>query len=84
MFHQYRIPMFSVVTNTQSLVRWPDKLYSIFVISGGISVDTFLTVGGTLMSYHFMKARENKVPFNLLQYYLHRYLRYDQQQMKFT
>ncbi|XP_063927526.1 nose resistant to fluoxetine protein 6-like [Zophobas morio] len=73
--HQFSIPMYGSLTNTKYLIQWADHLYSMFLISGTLSVDTFFTVGGALMSYGFMKAMHKKVPFNLFLYYLHRYLR---------
>ncbi|KAJ3657612.1 hypothetical protein Zmor_009399 [Zophobas morio] len=75
MVHQYSVPLSSSITNTNQLMHWPEKLHSMFILSGDISVDTFFTIGGTLVSYGFMSARHNNLRFNLLQYYLHRYLR---------
>lgn len=46
-----------------------------FMEHGDLSVDTFLMMGGMLICYNFMQAREKKVPFNILKYYLHRYIR---------
>nr|XP_008192685.2 PREDICTED: nose resistant to fluoxetine protein 6-like [Tribolium castaneum] len=73
--HQYSIPMNGSITNTKQLMEWANSLYSMFLVSGTLSVDTFFTIGGTLMMYGFMKAKHKKVPFNLFLYYLHRYLR---------
>ncbi|RZC31744.1 nose resistant to fluoxetine protein 6-like, partial [Asbolus verrucosus] len=73
--HQYSITVGGPLTNTKYLMEWADSLYSMFLISGTLSVDTFLTIGGTLMSYGFMKAKYKKVPFNVFLYYFHRYLR---------
>lgn len=73
--HQYSVPMNGSITNTKYLMEWSNSLYSMFLISGTLSVDTFFTIGGALMSYGFMKAKIKKVPFNLFLYYIHRYLR---------
>ncbi|XP_063927803.1 nose resistant to fluoxetine protein 6-like [Zophobas morio] len=73
--HQFLIPIFGSLTNTKYLIQWADHPYSMFLISGTLSVDTFFTVGGALMSYSLMKAMHKKRPFNLFLYYLHRYLR---------
>jgi peptidoglycan/LPS O-acetylase OafA/YrhL len=63
------------ITNTKYLIEWANNLYSTFLVSGTLSVDTFFTVGSALMSYGFMKAKCKNGRFNLLRYYLHRYLR---------
>lgn len=47
----------------------------VFLVHGDLAVDTFLMMGGMLIAYNFMQAREKKVSFNILKYYLHRYLR---------
>lgn len=41
-----------------------------------MAVDTFLFISGALMTYSFLKTmRKPKARFNILLYYLHRYLR---------
>lgn len=47
-----------------------------FVISGNFAVDTFLVVGGMLVSYNLMVALASGVKINLPMLYLHRYLRW--------
>jgi peptidoglycan/LPS O-acetylase OafA/YrhL len=44
--------------------------------NGTVSVDTFLLIGGLLVSYLLLKELErNKGKFNVTLFYLHRYLR---------
>ena len=45
--------------------------------NGTIAVDTFLLMGGLLVSYLLLKELDrNKGKFNVTLFYLHRYLRY--------
>ncbi|XP_044255135.1 nose resistant to fluoxetine protein 6-like [Tribolium madens] len=73
--HHYQILMNDILTNSKHIVEWSDSLNSMFVSSGTLSVDTFLTISGVLMSYGFIKSKTKKIRFNLCFYYLHRYLR---------
>jgi peptidoglycan/LPS O-acetylase OafA/YrhL len=73
--HIFTSQRHSSITNTKYLIEWSNNLYSTFILSGTLSVDTFFTIGSVLISYGFMKAKCKNVRFNLFQYYLHRYLR---------
>ncbi|KAJ8951677.1 hypothetical protein NQ318_012218 [Aromia moschata] len=55
---------------------WHNSWESMTVRSGVLAVDSFLIVGGTLLSYNFM-AKRSKVfdeKFNIFRHYLHRYI----------
>lgn len=43
--------------------------------SAPLSVDTFFTLGGLVTVYSFLRARDKGVNFNIILYYVHRYLR---------
>ncbi|KAJ8981234.1 hypothetical protein NQ317_016530, partial [Molorchus minor] len=58
---------------TEVLKNWENSIGSMVVRSGTLAVDSFLVVGGTLLSYNFMTKR-TKV-FSIWRYYLHRYIR---------
>ncbi|KAJ3630520.1 hypothetical protein MTP99_011713 [Tenebrio molitor] len=73
--HIFTSQRHSSITNTKYLIEWSNNLYSTFILSGTLSVDTFFTIGSALISYGFMKAKCKNIRFNLFQYYLHRYLR---------
>nr|XP_008192686.2 PREDICTED: nose resistant to fluoxetine protein 6-like [Tribolium castaneum]XP_015835054.1 PREDICTED: nose resistant to fluoxetine protein 6-like [Tribolium castaneum] len=73
--HHYQILMNDTLTNARHIVEWSDSLSSMFVASASLSVDTFLVISGVLMSYGFIKSKTRNVRFNLISYYLHRYLR---------
>lgn len=46
------------------------------VVTGGLfAVDTFLTLSGVVLCYIFMVSMTKKRNFNVIIYYLHRYMR---------
>lgn len=56
-------------------LQWAENLRSMFLISGGLSVDTFFVVGAALLVYGFFKTKNTKQNFNILLFYFHRYIR---------
>jgi peptidoglycan/LPS O-acetylase OafA/YrhL len=46
-----------------------------FVVGATIAVDTFFVIGGLVTVYTFLKATDKGVKFNIVLYYIHRYLR---------
>ncbi|XP_044254781.1 nose resistant to fluoxetine protein 6-like [Tribolium madens] len=73
--HVHQFQLNNILTHSKDIVDWANNLQSMIVASGTYAVDTFLTIAGVLMSYGFIKAKVNKIRFNLFLYYLHRYLR---------
>ena len=58
---------------TQDLLKWQ----SYTIINATVSVDTFFLLSGMLVSYLLLRELDrNKGRFNLLLFYVHRYLRY--------
>lgn len=51
------------------------KLSSMYVLGATVSVDTFFVVGGMLMSYVHLAAKDKGIKFNIIMYYVHRYIR---------
>lgn len=52
------------------------KWYAVYITMAPMAVDTFLFVSGALMTYGFLKTmRRPKARFNVLLFWLHRYLR---------
>lgn len=47
-----------------------------FVVGATIAVDTFFVIGGLVTVYTFLKATDKGVKFNIVLYYIHRYLRW--------
>lgn len=48
---------------------------NMFITEGSVSVDTFLLIGGLLLTHSFLKYNQFGVKFNLLKHYFHRYMR---------
>ncbi|KAF2887767.1 hypothetical protein ILUMI_18406, partial [Ignelater luminosus] len=48
---------------------------NLFVLNSHVSVDTFFLVGGIVIVYTFMGAVKKGTKFNIIVYYIHRYLR---------
>ncbi|KAG5881586.1 hypothetical protein JTB14_034806 [Gonioctena quinquepunctata] len=67
--------IFGPITNYLDLIEWAGHWHSMILVNATFSVDTFLVVGGALMVYGFLKNQHLGVRFNILQYYIHRYLR---------
>lgn len=47
-----------------------------FVVGATIAVDTFFVIGGLVTVYTFLKATDKGVKFNIVLYYVHRYMRW--------
>ncbi|XP_049823516.1 nose resistant to fluoxetine protein 6-like [Aethina tumida] len=48
---------------------------NMYMLAAPLSVDTFFAIGGILTIYTFFKAHEKGVKFNVILFYIHRYLR---------
>ncbi|XP_045478918.1 nose resistant to fluoxetine protein 6-like isoform X2 [Harmonia axyridis] len=73
--HTYSIGKGAPLYNYLDLVAWADNIHSMILISGTLSVDTFFIVGGALVTYVYMQSMEKGKKFNIIIYYLHRYIR---------
>ncbi|CRK90557.1 CLUMA_CG004260, isoform A [Clunio marinus] len=74
--HRYLIPIFFVpVINRNYYNVWLDSIFSTFPNTSQLAVDTFLLMGGLLITRSFLTQKEKKGKVNLLRFYLHRYLR---------
>lgn len=45
------------------------------IFGATVSVDTFFVLAGCVLVYVFMNAMDKKIKFNVVMYYVHRYLR---------
>ncbi|KAJ8950673.1 hypothetical protein NQ314_007803 [Rhamnusium bicolor] len=68
-------PSVMPLTNYKAVLDWMESLSSMIIVSGTLSVDSFFLIGGALVVYGFIKAKNNGVKFNIFYFYLHRYLR---------
>ncbi|KAF2881933.1 hypothetical protein ILUMI_24248 [Ignelater luminosus] len=73
--HRYQTQLSFPVKNMLYLKEWMDGEWSMFIKGGTLSVDTFFLLSGLTISYVYMQAAVKKVKFNILLFYLHRYLR---------
>ncbi|XP_056638242.1 nose resistant to fluoxetine protein 6-like isoform X1 [Diorhabda sublineata] len=75
--HTHSVYTSGPVFNSKDVVEFANSLVSMVFINGDLACDTFLMVGGTLVTYVFFKT--NAMPIlNLrviLRHYLHRYVR---------
>lgn len=73
--HTFSVYSSGAVANLKDVLDWTNSLESMVIVSGTLSVDTFLVVGGALVVYAFTKAKVQGTKFNIFKYYIHRYLR---------
>lgn len=50
-------------------------MVNMYVLGADVAVDTFLLLSGLLVGYIFMSAMAKGAKFNILIFYLHRYIR---------
>nr|CAI5851555.1 unnamed protein product [Callosobruchus analis] len=65
----------SPVINLVDLLAYINTLKAMVVHAGVFAVDTFFCLSGLLLTYIFIKSVNKMDKFNLLSFYLHRYLR---------
>lgn len=58
------------------MLQWKDKPTTMYVVGGTLSVDTFFVMGGTVLTYTYMKSMSKGIKMNVPLFYLHRWLRY--------
>ncbi|KAK9886941.1 hypothetical protein WA026_019198 [Henosepilachna vigintioctopunctata] len=78
-YHTFLTVNFKPLMNQKDFFNWQKQLYSQYILSGYIAVDTFFFLSGFLLTYGYLKQVENK---SILQQisgipsmYLYRYLR---------
>ncbi|CAG9860596.1 unnamed protein product [Phyllotreta striolata] len=75
--HTYSVYSSGPVSNAIDIVNFTDSLISMVFINGDLACDTFLLVGGLLVTYVFFK-RKNDVDMSvasIFKHYIHRYIR---------
>ncbi|XP_057653859.1 nose resistant to fluoxetine protein 6-like isoform X1 [Diorhabda carinulata] len=65
------------LVNSKDFVNFTDSWPSMFIYNGGLACDTFLLIGGILVTYVFFKKNQqhNMTFTKILKHYLHRYIR---------
>ncbi|XP_043470128.1 nose resistant to fluoxetine protein 6-like isoform X2 [Leptopilina heterotoma] len=74
MGHTYASRIGTVV-NKIEILEWYASWDSIYMVLAPFAVDSFFTVSGFLMAFHFLKKFETNGRINIFMYYLHRYIR---------
>ncbi|KAF2887396.1 hypothetical protein ILUMI_18777, partial [Ignelater luminosus] len=73
--HKYVIATNLPIRNYLYLSEFIEEPANMLIFNKFLAVDTFLVVGGIVLVYTFMGSMENKTKFNIISYYIHRYLR---------
>ncbi|KAJ8877934.1 hypothetical protein PR048_022393 [Dryococelus australis] len=56
-------------------MNFKQSWYMMIMMNGSLSTDTFLLIGGVLLAYIFMRDRKKNHSFNIVTFYIHRYIR---------
>ncbi|XP_050298552.1 nose resistant to fluoxetine protein 6-like [Anthonomus grandis grandis] len=73
--HRYIHNMATPIVNYMDLLEWLESYYSTTVHGGTTTVDTFLLISATLLSYGYFNITSKGVKINLFFFYLSRHLR---------
>ncbi|KAJ3644142.1 hypothetical protein Zmor_026814 [Zophobas morio] len=73
--HEYSNALDAPLSNVLDVVEWQQNSANMFIMGATVSVDTFFVVGGLVTVYTFLKSMDKGVKFNIILYYIHRYLR---------
>ncbi|XP_044262889.1 nose resistant to fluoxetine protein 6-like [Tribolium madens] len=73
--HEYSHVMNVPISNFFAIKDWQNDPANMFISGATVSVDTFFVVGGLVTVYTFLKSMDKGLKFNVLLFYVHRYLR---------
>ncbi|XP_057653520.1 nose resistant to fluoxetine protein 6-like [Diorhabda carinulata] len=75
--HVYMVYQEMTIINFKNFIEFTEVIYSMLLIRGTLACDTFLLIGGILVTYVFFdKNIKNKMTFiEIMKHYLHRYIR---------
>ncbi|KAF2900220.1 hypothetical protein ILUMI_05972 [Ignelater luminosus] len=73
--HKYALTLILPIKNYLNSFEFIGEPANMFIMNAYVSVDTFFLLGGVVLAYTFLIASENGVRFNVIFYYIHRYLR---------
>lgn len=74
--HEYSSTLlYSGVDNYKTVLEFADQKENMYILSAQLSVDSFFAIGGLLLVYVYLKSLEQGKEFNLVIYYLHRFIR---------
>ncbi|XP_031342901.1 nose resistant to fluoxetine protein 6-like isoform X2 [Photinus pyralis] len=75
LYHTFSIHFYSPAMNSFYRDKWRQSPGSMFLFNAPIAVDTFLLLSGIVTSYARLWSAEKDRPFQLVKFYLHRFLR---------
>ncbi|KAJ3657597.1 hypothetical protein Zmor_009385 [Zophobas morio] len=73
--HSYSGMRNSPLSNFAELRKWMQNAANMYMMGATIAVDSFFVAAGLVAVYTFLKSRDKGVKFNIILYYIHRYLR---------
>ncbi|XP_028982413.1 nose resistant to fluoxetine protein 6-like, partial [Diachasma alloeum] len=73
--HVYYIHSYGIISNQLAVAKWRKSWDSLYIVIAPFTVDTFFVISGFLISYLFLKNMAKGGKFNVIMYYVHRYLR---------
>ncbi|XP_030757478.1 nose resistant to fluoxetine protein 6-like [Sitophilus oryzae] len=73
--HMMSLTASSALDNVYDLYEFVQGTRSLFYVNGTLSVDSFFFLSGFLLVFVFMKAMKSGTKFNIIYFYVHRYIR---------
>ncbi|RZC36860.1 nose resistant to fluoxetine protein 6-like [Asbolus verrucosus] len=73
--HEFSLAINGALSNILEIMNWQMDAANMFIMGATVSVDTFFVIGGLVTVYTFLKSRDKGVKFNVILFYIHRYLR---------
>ncbi|XP_063992304.1 nose resistant to fluoxetine protein 6-like [Diachasmimorpha longicaudata] len=73
--HEYVTLPLGAVTNMVDIGEWITSWGALYILIAPFAVDTFFVLSGFLTSYLFLKETSGGRKFNVIMYYVHRYVR---------
>ncbi|GLV35422.1 uncharacterized protein CBL_01428 [Carabus blaptoides fortunei] len=73
--HRFTVTFMEALVNSAALQTMKQNVENMYVVAGPVSVDTFFFLSGLLVAYGFFLAKSKGVKFNIIMYWLHRYIR---------
>ncbi|XP_034252824.1 O-acyltransferase like protein-like [Thrips palmi] len=73
--HRYRFGLEVPFTNLLTIPKRASDASTMAIANAPLSVDTFFLIGGMVNCYAFMRSQTGRRSFNIVMYYVHRYVR---------
>ncbi|XP_034950411.1 nose resistant to fluoxetine protein 6-like [Chelonus insularis] len=73
--HNYVMPFAGSIINLVDIGEWVHSWDAVYILIAPFAVDSFFVMSGFLTAYLFLKEMSSGHKFNIITYYIHRYLR---------